>query len=300
MSIKGTTKELYVGKTGVNLITFMGNKVSITYNEMKRIDYCYATSKKGYINFVTQANIIENFNFSNNVNELIQKTVDFIHEYAPNLEMIEYQLDDEKKNRSIKIQAIFGYKELGLRTGDIIITQEPSGKIFLNKDKSTFYDLIEYEWDGPEFSTLTTSSGTTTEKSKTKSKEKSSDFGLGAVVGNIMLGGINGKNKGLSKTIGNVVSNSTELSSNIEKSTNATITFRNQDSKKNFKLSFKCTRDIDSKIRCFDFSKIPDKAIIVNDVKQNLEGIKALKELLDIGALTQEEFDEKKKQILNM
>lgn len=176
MSIKGTTKELYVGKTGVNLITFMGNKVSITYNEMKRIDYCYATSKKGYINFVTQANIIENFNFSNNVNELIQKTVDFIHEYAPNLEMIEYQLDDEKKNRSIKIQAIFGYKELGLRTGDIIITQEPSGKIFLNKDKSTFYDLIEYEWDGPEFSTLTTSSGTTTEKSKTKSKEKSSEF----------------------------------------------------------------------------------------------------------------------------
>ena len=65
-------------------------------------------------------------------------------------------------------------------------------------------------------------------------------------------------------------------------------------------MSFKCTREIDSKIRCFDFSKIPDKAIIVNDVKQNLEGIKALKELLDIGALTQEEFDEKKKQILNM
>ena len=139
MSIKGTTKELYIGKTGVNLITFMGNKVSLTYEQMKRIDYCYATSKKGYMNFVTQANIIENFNFSNNANELIQKTVDFIHEYAPNLEMIEYYLDDEKKNRSIKIQAIFGYKELGLKSGYIIITQEPSGKIFLNKDKSTFY-----------------------------------------------------------------------------------------------------------------------------------------------------------------
>lgn len=300
MSIKGTSKELYIGKTGVNLITFMGNKVSLTYDEMKRIDYCYATHKKGYMNFVTQSNIIESFLFSNNANGLIQKTVEFIHEYAPNLELIEYHLDDEKKNRSIRIHAIFGYKELGLKTGDLIITQELSGKIFLNKDKSTFYDLIEYEWDGPEFSTLTTSSGTTAEKSTTKSKEKSSGFGLGAVVGNIMIGGISGKNKGLSKTVGNMVSNSTELSSNIEKTTNATITLRNQDSKKNFKLSFKCTREIDSKIRCFDLSKIPDKTIVVNDVKQNLEGIKALKELLDIGALTQEEFEEKKKQILNM
>lgn len=300
MSIKGTGKELYIGKTGVNLITFMGNKVSITYDEMKRIDYCYATTKKGYMNFVTKTNIIENFSFSNNANELIQKTIDFIHEYAPNLDVVEYNLDDKKKNRSIIIHAIFGYKELGLKTGNIVITQELSGKMYLNNDNSTFYDLIEYEWDGPEFSTLTTSSGTTSEKSKTKSKGKSSDFGVGTIMGGIMFGGMGGKSKGLSKTVGNIVSNSSELSSNVEKVTNATLTIRNQDNKKIFKLSFKCTREIDSKIRCFDFSKIPDKTIIVNDVKQNLEGIKALKELLDIGALTQEEFEEKKKQILSM
>ena len=36
-----------------------------------------------------------------------------------------------------------------------------------------------------------------------------------------------------------------------------------------------------------------------NDAADSLKGIKALKELLDMGAITQEEFDTKKRQLLN-
>ena len=51
MSIKGTTKELFVGKEEINLITFIGNKITIPYSVMKGViipmrldlkpDFCY-------------------------------------------------------------------------------------------------------------------------------------------------------------------------------------------------------------------------------------------------------------------
>ena len=36
------------------------------------------------------------------------------------------------------------------------------------------------------------------------------------------------------------------------------------------------------------------------DTQKSLEGIKALKELLDMGAITQEEFESKKQILLNL
>ena len=38
LSIKGTRKELYIGKTECNIITFRGNKITIEYEVLKRID----------------------------------------------------------------------------------------------------------------------------------------------------------------------------------------------------------------------------------------------------------------------
>ena len=53
MSIKGKRKELYIGKTECNIITFWGNKITIEYEDLKRIDYQYcAPGQSGYINFI--------------------------------------------------------------------------------------------------------------------------------------------------------------------------------------------------------------------------------------------------------
>ena len=38
LSIKGTRKELHIGKTECNIITFRGNKITIEYEDLKRID----------------------------------------------------------------------------------------------------------------------------------------------------------------------------------------------------------------------------------------------------------------------
>ena len=47
-------------------------------------------------------------------------------------------------------------------------------------------------------------------------------------------------------------------------------------------------------------SKQNNNTTIVQNIKSPIEQIKELKELLDIGAITQEEFDKKKNQLLNI
>ena len=307
MSIKGTTKELYIGKTGVNIITFMGNKISIDYSDMKRIDYCYAsTLRSGYMNFILKSDTVEEFSFSASANDPIMRTVDFIKEHAPALKLEAHSADEKKKTLNITVNATFGYKELGLPSR-VTISQAPNGNIYFNKDSAAYYSIVEYVWNGAEYETVTT--GTTKEKSdsKTVKKGKSLKIGAGAILGNFIAPGVGGAlvgaamgagSKGKSNTKGGKVSNTTQHSKNIEKDTLATLSFKSLDTEKIYKLSFKCNTLIDSQIRCLNIE--PAKDYMVSDITQSLEGIKALKELLDMGIISQEEFDAKKDQILNI
>ena len=72
-------------------------------------------------------------------------------------------------------------------------------------------------------------------------------------------------------------------------------------------IDFNCNTSINNELKQFVQTKsietdIPSNPIDVEVVeKENpYEEIKKLKELLDMGILTQEEFDAKKKQILNI
>lgn len=89
MSIKGKGKELYVGKTECNIITFWGNKSTIAYEDLKRIDYCYyMPGKNGFINFIDVSGRVTQFKYKNSLNdEKIQRTVDLIHDNFPDLKI---------------------------------------------------------------------------------------------------------------------------------------------------------------------------------------------------------------------
>lgn len=89
MSIKGTRKELYIGKTECNIITFWGNKITIEYEDLKRIDYQYcAPGQSGYINFIDSSGKISQFEYKDKLNdEKIRRTVELIHENFPNLKI---------------------------------------------------------------------------------------------------------------------------------------------------------------------------------------------------------------------
>ena len=107
MSIKGIKKELYVGKTGINIITSAGKRTSVSYDEMEKIEYCFASShQNGFINFVTVYGSTENFNFSTVANDPIQRTIVFINEHASTVETIE-RLQKETAKQSLTKQCKF-------------------------------------------------------------------------------------------------------------------------------------------------------------------------------------------------
>lgn len=89
VSIKGKQKELYIGKTECNIITFWGNKITIEYEDLKRIDYRYcAQGQSGYVKFIDLSGKITQFEYKDKLNnEKIKRTIGLIHENFPNLKI---------------------------------------------------------------------------------------------------------------------------------------------------------------------------------------------------------------------
>lgn len=69
-----------------------------------------------------------------------------------------------------------------------------------------------------------------------------------------------------------------------------------------FKRSNKQINDDFEEIKKYieDFNSNQNNTTVVQNVKSPVEQVKELKELLDMGAISQEEFDKKKKELLNL
>lgn len=107
MSIKGTTKELFIGKEEINIFNFFGSKTTLQYSNMKKIEYCFATKIKcGYMNFISRTNEKTSFEFAYKANEPILRAVDYISDNCPDLPMVETEQQEQafaptpKENKS--------------------------------------------------------------------------------------------------------------------------------------------------------------------------------------------------------
>lgn len=308
MSIKGTSKDLYIGKSEINIITFMGNKITVPYDDMKHINYCYAERKrKGYMEFLKKDRTYEYFDFGEKANDPISRTVAYILEHAPEVELINYENEENYKN--ISLVTNLGAKELGAKTNVINIKQLPDDRIFINADKTKFYQLVDYDWGGSIFDKVTTMSGMESSSADTVKKGKALKIGLGAVVGNVLMPGVGALagaamgagSKSKSRTTGHKNVSSNQIETSVEKTTFASLSIKSLDDGRIYKISFNCNTEIDSKIRCFNFlEEKKEEPINVADKVQGLDGLIKLKELLDMGILTQEEFDKKKQELLNV
>lgn len=97
MGIKGTSQTLYVSKKESNIVSFWGNKKKINYDDLKCINYMFATiSELGYIDFINNDNRTIRFEFKPKSNEQILKTVNYIHEHFSELDLNEYLVSDLK------------------------------------------------------------------------------------------------------------------------------------------------------------------------------------------------------------
>lgn len=193
--------------------------------------------------------------------------------------------------------------------GPCTMRQRPEdGLVYFNSDENSLYELIGYEWNGPVYVTATKSQTVDTGNSQTTKKGKSGKMAAGAIIGTLLMPGIGtavgaaigAGGKSNSSTQSNNSSTTERLTQQVEQPTTAILKFRKVGSGMIFPITIECSSHIDTQIRCFQISSPQAATKLSKDVSESLKAIKALKELLDMGAITQEEFEIKKKQILNL
>ena len=223
------------------------------------------------------------------------------------------------KDRSLFIQPTFGHFQLGIKS-TATLRQKTNGTVYFDIADDITYHLIGYEWNGPIYNQVVSAQSNTNANtnqvyvSQTTKKGKAGKMAAGAIIGTFIMPGIGtavgtaigagGKSK--QTTTGNSASatrsnsNSQQVSRNIEQNTTAIIRLKRLSDNTIHSLTIVCNTGIDAQIRCFNIQEERSVADASAEAAESLKGIKALKELLDMGAITQEEFDAKKNQLLNL
>ena len=213
----------------------------------------------------------------------------------------------EKPVRVLNLRVISGKEdfELGSKHTRFDLKQWKDGSVTVS-DAPTKYALFDYEWNGPEYRTVEKT--TTTSHTKGKSKEKTKRRGhlAGAVVGTAIAPGVGTivgaavgtgkKTKG--KNNSTTTGTATTTSDNIEVDSYASMKMRNIETNQINTIGFRCSSNIDMQLKSFNISKSSDAVENVRNQKTSVELLKDYKELLDSGIITQEEFDQKKSELL--
>jgi len=213
----------------------------------------------------------------------------------------------EKPVRVLNLRVISGKEdfELGSKHTRFDLKQWKDGSVTVS-DAPTKYELFDYEWNGPEYRTVEKT--TTTSHTKGKSKEKTKRRGhlAGAVVGTAIAPGVGTivgaavgtgkKTKG--KNNSTTTGTATTTSDNIEVDSYASMKMRNIETNQINTIGFRCSSNIDMQLKSFNISKSSDAVENVRNQKTSVELLKDYKELLDSGIITQEEFDQKKSELL--
>ena len=213
----------------------------------------------------------------------------------------------EKPVRVLNLRVISGKEdfELGSKHTRFDLKQWKDGSVTVS-DAPTKYELFDYEWNGPEYRTVEKT--TTTSHTKGKSKEKTKRRGhlAGAVVGTAIAPGVGTivgaavgtgkKTKG--KNNSTTTGTATTTSDNIEVDSYASMKMRNIETNQINIIGFRCSSNIDMQLKSFNISKSSDAVENVRNQKTSVELLKDYKEHLDRGIITQEEFDQKKSELL--
>ena len=205
---------------------------------------------------------------------------------------------------SVKITSGKNFLNLGAFSDTATIRQNSEGQIYFDKVDG-FFEIIDYQWDGPKYKTVSTSNTKESSKGKDKTKHKG---GLGgAVIGTVLMPGVGTavgyaltRKKQVDKK-GQSESNTVESTSEEEIQTNAKLTFRNISTGESFVIGFLCDTAVDGELANFNMNTT--RTVTSEEVDQQKDKVslmKEYKELLDAGIISQEEFYQKKKEILGL
>lgn len=243
------------------------------------------------------------------VNNEIKKNI----EIKEHNRMIASKKEQFNRLTKTKLNLTSGAKLIN-KPSNITMYQKENGEIFFDLDDDKTYRLLEYTWAGPKFKTMT-SSETLSEEQK---KGKAGKVIVGGLIGSLVavptagVSTIVGAGAGaLSKGKKNIKSNTKTVSEEVEINTPGSLKLQCVENNQIIGLGIVCNSYIDTEIRKFAFASdikniIDDKCseVAFEDVclsaNDPYEEIKKAKELFDIGILSQEEFDKKKKELLGL
>lgn len=213
----------------------------------------------------------------------------------------------ETPMRKITLRVVSGKEPFHLneKRSVFIVKQWRDGYVTVSEDPARF-EIFDYEWNGPEYKSISKTTNASTTKGKTKEKTKRKGRVTGALIGTAIAPGVGTaigaavgtgkKTKG--KNASTTTGNSTTVNSDMEIDSYASVKFRNIETNQINVVGFYCNSRTDIELKAFN---IPDNSDTMNDVtnqKNSVELLKGYKELLDSGIITQEEFDLKKSELL--
>lgn len=239
--------------------------------------------------------------------DLLNNIANSIKEGYESGKKAEQNRKERLKDLAITLDITFGNREIGIPANSTL-KQRPDGIVYFNFVYNREFRLIGYEWNGTNYEQHTLSETNGDVQSTTVKKGKSGKMAAGAIIGTMLMPGVGtavgaaigagGKSK--SKTKGNHHSQTQQVTRNIETDSQAIIRLQNIADNSIHAITFKCNSDVDAKIRCFNIEPEKNVSDLSEDITHSLSGIKALKELLDMGAITQDEYDRKKEEILKL
>lgn len=168
--------------------------------------------------------------------------------------------------------------------------------LYFDENKNELFKIIDFQWAGMKSETRVSSHSVAETSGKTKRKGRF----IGAAVGTIIAPGA-GTLIGAMHGTGN-----NKLNSHTETSSYSSSTVREVPSKASITIEFKDSRKEVIHFRCMSatanilLSYVTENEMenSCTDDSDNINKIKQLKELLDIGAITQDEYDAKKNDLL--
>lgn len=200
---------------------------------------------------------------------------------------------------------------MGFLSSKVKMSQNADRIVYFDSIPDQYFRFTDYTWDGPSYKMVTTSKESGKSKGKNKEKTKRKGGLGGAVVGTMLLPGVGTAigymatskkvKKGKGKSEYNV--NTVVDENQVETDNTATIQVANIDTGATFSIGIKCNSKINIDLDRFDWSDVEEEdEKSIGETRQietdSIKLLKEYKELLDMGAITQEEFTRKKRELL--
>ena len=223
--------------------------------------------------------------------------------------------DNKNKNGDISMTLeITAGKEnlnMGFLSSRVKMAQNADKLVYFDSLPDKYFKLADYTWDGPTYKTVTTSKEKGKSKTKDKGKEKRKGGLGGAVVGTLLMPGVGtaigymATSKKVKKGKGTTTTNVNTIvdENQVETDNTATIQVADAETGATFSIGIKCNSKINIDLDRFDWSDVNvEEETPIQEARQiesdAVKLLKEYKELLDMGVITQEEFDQKKKSLL--